>query len=148
MTERSAPDDFARTAYQIIVVEGRPSTAAVAEILHLGPRELRARLVGRVPFSATEINRLLRAVPDMRLIEVLLSATSFGARRPDPGSVTDPETSPLGNTALALEKTAKAAALLCQLARTPTTSDSRQAIDAIDQAYTALERVLDQLEAR
>jgi hypothetical protein len=70
---------FANIAYTILVVERSPRIEEVAASLGMTYATLHSRLINRTCFSADEIVALLRAVPDARLVDYLLSGTAFVA---------------------------------------------------------------------
>lgn len=73
---------FAALVHQILVVERQRPVREVAEALGMKYATFYARMIGRVPFDADEINAVLREVPDSRLIDCLLTDTGFiGVRR-------------------------------------------------------------------
>lgn len=79
-TDRGA--EFASLVYQIVVTEKLYSAKKVAMDMGLGYDAFHARAVNRTPFSADEIRRLIRVVPDSRLVAWLLRGTPFvGADR-------------------------------------------------------------------
>jgi len=69
--------DFATLVYKILVMEKQRRMEEVARDLGLKYDTLYARVAGRVPFSADEINALIRVIPDVRLINLLLDDTRF-----------------------------------------------------------------------
>lgn len=83
--DRSAT--FAALVHRILVVERRRPVREVAEALGMKYATFYARMIGRVPFDADEINAVLREVRDERLVDCLLAETGFiGVRRgDDPG---------------------------------------------------------------
>ncbi len=83
MAERGR--EFADIAYTVLVVEKKPGIEAVAAALGMTYAVLHSRLINRTCFSADEINALVRAVPDVRLVNCLLKETGFvAADRPVP----------------------------------------------------------------
>lgn len=72
-------DAFARMAYRVLVEEKKFSAKDVATALGMKYATFHARLIGRVPFRPDEIVALLRAVPDVRLVDALLGTTPFVA---------------------------------------------------------------------
>ena len=78
--DRSAT--VAALVHRILVVERRRPVREVAEALGMKYATFYARMIGRVPFDADEINAVLREVPDSRLVDCLLTHTGFiGVRR-------------------------------------------------------------------
>jgi hypothetical protein len=83
MAERGR--EFADIAYTVLVVEKKPGVETVAAALGMTYAVLHSRLINRTCFSADEINALVRAVPDVRLVNYLLKETGFiAADRPSP----------------------------------------------------------------
>jgi hypothetical protein len=83
MAERGR--EFADIAYTVLVVEKKPGIETVAAALGMTYAVLHSRLINRTCFSADEINALVRAVPDVRLVNCLLKETGFvAADRPAP----------------------------------------------------------------
>ena len=83
MAERGR--EFADIAYTVLVVEKKPGVETVAATLGMTYAVLHSRLINRTCFSADEINALVRAVPDVRLVNYLLKETGFiAADRPSP----------------------------------------------------------------
>lgn len=72
-------DTFARTAHRILVTEKRRPVQEVAQALGMKYATFYSRIKGRVPFAPEEIRALLREVPDVRLVDALLSGTGFRA---------------------------------------------------------------------
>lgn len=68
---------FARLVYQILVRERRASTRDMAAALGLTYGAFHNRLNGRSQFTPDEISRLLRELPDIRLIECLIGQSGF-----------------------------------------------------------------------
>lgn len=148
-TDRVRPisDPFSRMAYQLVVVEQRRPLASVAKSLELSPRELRARLIGRAPFTPREINSLLRVIPDERLVHALLSDTPFAASRPPQLVEASEERGLAADTASAIENMAKAVSILQERSDTDPGGQRRIALNCLDRAQAVLERVLARLEA-
>lgn len=71
--------DFADLAHQIIINDPKWDATEVAEAMGLDYHALYARLCNRTMFSAEEINRLLKTVPDPRFVSHLLRDTPFVA---------------------------------------------------------------------
>ena len=69
--------EFASLVYRVLVMEKVRRIEDVAEDLGMKYDTLYARVHGRVPFSAEEINALIRVVPDIRLANFLLENTKF-----------------------------------------------------------------------
>ncbi|GEM_PF-1045390 len=72
-------DTFARTAHRILVSEKRRPVQEVAQALDMKYATFYSRIKGRVPFAPEEIRALLREVPDVRLVDALLTGTGFRA---------------------------------------------------------------------
>lgn len=91
--------DFATTLHHALVVERTRPLADVARAAGFTYPALYARISGRVPFTLEEARRVLCEVPDIRLVDALLSGTRFAAfeRAPLTGGV-----SRRGSVALAL----------------------------------------------
>lgn len=81
LMKQPTPDRFSKVAYRLLIVEKVLSARAVAAALGMKYATFHARLAGRIPFRPEEISALLRAVPDMRLADALLSGTAFRAVR-------------------------------------------------------------------
>lgn len=71
------PPDFANTLHRLLVVDRVRPLRDVAKASGFSYPALYARMTGRVPFSADEIRRVLLEVPDIRLVDALLSGTCF-----------------------------------------------------------------------
>lgn len=71
------PPDFANTLHRLLVVDRIRPLRDVATASGFSYPALYARMTGRVPFSADEIRRVLLEVPDIRLVDALLSGTCF-----------------------------------------------------------------------
>ena len=71
--------EFAELAHQIIINDHKWSAANVAQAMGMDYNGLYARLCNRTMFSAEEINRLLKVVPDPRFVSHLLRDTPFVA---------------------------------------------------------------------
>lgn len=75
--------NLADVLHRIFVVEGHASMRDVARALGLSYPAFYARVSGRVPFAPEEITKVIREVPDQRLLDALLADTEFIAfRRP------------------------------------------------------------------
>ena len=79
MSAASDTDTFARTAHKILVTEKRRPVQEVARALNMKYATFYSRIKGRVPFAPEEIRALLREVPDVRLVDALLTGTGFRA---------------------------------------------------------------------
>jgi len=76
--------DFAMLAYQLLVVEKLISLEDAAEKLGLTYATLHGRLTGRTRFRAEEIRKLIRIIPDQRLLQFFADDSGFVlARKPD-----------------------------------------------------------------
>ena len=71
--------EFADLAHQIIINDPKWDAASVARAMGMDYHGLYARLCNRTMFSAEEINRLLKVVPDPRFVSHLLRDTPFVA---------------------------------------------------------------------
>jgi hypothetical protein len=69
--------EFAALLRRMLVIERVRSVHEVAAALGMSYSTFYARLHGRVPFRPEEITRVLRIVPDMRLLDCLLLDTGF-----------------------------------------------------------------------
>lgn len=75
--------NLADVLHRIFVIEGHASMRDVARALGLSYPAFYARVSGRVPFAPEEITKVIREVPDQRLLDALLTDTEFVAfRRP------------------------------------------------------------------
>ncbi|HTU09567.1 MAG TPA: phage regulatory CII family protein [Allosphingosinicella sp.] len=82
---RFAPCSFAQLVHQVIVMEEKASLAEVATDMGMSYAALHSRIIGRTPFRATEIRRLIEIVTDPRLIRFFIDGRRFVlAARPDP----------------------------------------------------------------
>lgn len=77
MAERGR--EFADIVYTILVVEKTPGIEVAAAALGMTYAVMHSRLINRTCFSADEMNALIRAVPDVRLVSYLLEGTDFVA---------------------------------------------------------------------
>lgn len=73
------PTRFSNLVHQVAVVERRRPLKVLAHQLGLKYATLYARVIGRVPFSPEEVNRLIRELADPRLADCMLQDTSFVA---------------------------------------------------------------------
>lgn len=74
---RDPSRQFARLVHQILVVERVRPMREVAAELELPYATFYSRLNGRVPFRPNEIQKLIRVIPDSRIVEWLLARTEF-----------------------------------------------------------------------
>ena len=70
-------ETFAEVARRILIEEKRRSLRDVAQDINMEYATLHSRVSGRTPFRPEEINALLTAVPDVRLVDALLQETGF-----------------------------------------------------------------------
>ena len=70
-------EDFAALIYKVLVVEKKLTLEQAADRLGMKYSTLYARVNARVPFSAEEINLLIKFVDDKRLCDWLLRGTGF-----------------------------------------------------------------------
>jgi hypothetical protein len=76
--------EFAMLAYQLLVVEKLVSLEDAADKLGLTYATLHGRLTGRTRFRAEEIRKLIRIIPDQRLLQFFADDSNFVlARKPD-----------------------------------------------------------------
>ena len=72
-------EDFAHIVYTLLVVEKQMSVEEAAAALGMSYASLHSRLIARSPFSADEIQALIRLLPDPRLASYLLDGSVFVA---------------------------------------------------------------------
>lgn len=89
-------EEFAHIVYTLLVVEKQKSVEEAAVALGMSYASLHSRLIARSPFSADEIQALIRMVPDARLVSYLLDGTAFVAAE----RVTPPVDRSLANEAV------------------------------------------------
>jgi hypothetical protein len=125
--------------HRIFVDEGHASMRDVARALGLSYPAFYARVSGRVPFAPEEITKVIREVPDQRLLDALLADTEFVAfRRPvlkggGGEAISDAAFRSLRAISLVLEKTHSV---------TPTSQLDRAERDEIEDRLTEAERSL------
>ena len=96
--------DFADLVYRILISEKQRAIEDVSQDLGMKYQTFYSRINGRVPFSADEINALLRTIPDKRLADLLLHGTGFIAvEREDAKGPINLESVRSGATATLLE---------------------------------------------
>lgn len=69
--------NFSEVARTILILEKKRPLRDVAAAMGMEYATLYSRVIGRTPFRSEEINALLIAVPDIRLIDSLLQETHF-----------------------------------------------------------------------
>jgi hypothetical protein len=95
---------FAPLLRSIIAHELKRAFSDVAREIGMDPRNFHSRITGRVSFTPEEINLVLRAIPDPRLVDALLVLTPLICAQRTSPAPRDPAASHIELAARALER--------------------------------------------